>query len=114
MYNNYIYLQNKLFEITDRKCNDMKFRSRDQRSINGTLTIDNIGTPKKKWEFTFDCNDRQLTRIYSIFELNTVLTLVDVDNTSYSCACVNLEFPYNHIMRDGIDYYTVPLNFEQI
>ncbi len=109
--NDYIYCNNKIFYITDRQVDSAWHGGDWERAIDGTGWIDHVAI-KKEFSFTFYCdNDRELARLYTIFQLTTTITLIDADSVSYSVALTSKSFSpkYN---KDGS--WIVSLEFKEV
>jgi hypothetical protein len=107
-YTNYIYMNSKVFEFTKRTVIDTNIGGEIERTLNGSATVDFIGTIKE-WSFLFDSIDsRQLLRLYNIYLLHTTFTLIDYDGTSYTVLWNSKKF---EPIENGEEDYsvTVPL-----
>ena len=114
--NDYIWINDHIYEYKTRQGNETKQFSTPSRSLNGTLCVDILSNVTKvKFNFLFEVNQRQLNRLKSLWKLNSELTLKDWDLQEYSVACVSSEFSPEFLGESNGDYfYSIPLSFEQI
>jgi hypothetical protein len=81
--NDYIYLNNKIFAITDRQVEDNWIGNNFERTLSGRGTVDRK-VQKTEFSFSFWCdNDRELVRLHNIYDLNDEISLIDATGESY-------------------------------
>jgi hypothetical protein len=87
--NDFIYLNDKIFQIVDRQTEDIWIGNNFERTLSGRGTIDRT-IQKTEFSFGFWCdNDRELSRLHSIYDLNDEISLIDCDGSSYTVVITN-------------------------
>jgi hypothetical protein len=114
--NDYIWINDNIYEYKTRQGSETKQSSTPSRSLNGTLCVDLLSNSTKgKFNFLFEVNQRQLNRLKTLWRLNSELVLKDWDLQEYDVACTSPEFSPDFLGESGGDYfYTIQLSFEQI
>jgi hypothetical protein len=112
IYNDYIFLNGKLFQFVDRK--HTKFNSTKttiNRTLNNSGWVDTTGVAKNRWVFVLDQTSRVIDRLETIWDLNSSLSLIDWDGTTYSSVAITNEFEDSF---NGDDNFTITLNLEEL
>jgi hypothetical protein len=114
--NDFIWINDHIYEYKTRQGNDVKQFSSPTRSLNGSLCVDILSNSTKgKWNFLFEVNQRQLNRLKALWRLNSILTLKDWNLEEYAVACTSTEFSPDFLGEFNGDYfYTVQLLFEEV
>lgn len=82
--NDYIYLNGKLFQITDRQAEDIWIGNSFERTLSGRGTMDRT-IQKTEFTFSFWCdNDRELSRLHGIYDTNNTISLIDATGDNYT------------------------------
>lgn len=100
-------LNNSPFEFDTRDCSRVKIGGNVERTLSAKAIKDNIAI-KKEWKFVFFVNDTGLLRLERIFDLNSTISLRDIDSRLYTVICSNTEFLPKELVKG---YYSVELNF---
>lgn len=88
MLNTFIYLNGKIFEIVKRDYEEYETGGQFERTLDATGTQD-VGPIKRKWIFTFSVDSRQYSRLQSIKQLRSSVTLIDITGLSYTTKWTN-------------------------
>ena len=108
--NDYIKLNNKLFSYVSRKSESEEIGTKLERTLNGTAYKDII-TTKTKWSFLFEVDERNLSRLQSIFNTHVSITLLDWDGITLSTVLWNNSFAPNF---EGEGIYTITIELEEV
>jgi hypothetical protein len=109
-YQDYIYLNQKLFQYISRDYTEFNIGGKIERSLDGTATQDFVCT-KGRFTFGLELDSRQLARIKAIFNTHTTISLTDWDGVSYSTLWVGEGFSPKYL---GEDFFNLSIELEVV
>lgn len=108
--NDFIILNGKPFEFTNRQFKVLTIGSSISTSLNGKIHKDFI-TDVNRWEFEMELDEKAIIRLRNIYKLHSNITFIDYDGQSYTVIWEENEFTPQ---KTGRNSWTVQFTLRQV